>query len=61
MQKIFMSSFYNFQGQAFVPFVPKNAQILCRSCNASKGAKNFPKKLPVTKKVTWFVKRVIRR
>ncbi len=39
----------------------KNAQILCRSCNASKGAKNFPKKLPVTKKVTWFVKRVIRR
>lgn len=36
---------------------PQNGQILCRTCNASKGARNFLKNIPTYKKVTWFIKR----
>jgi hypothetical protein len=39
----------------------RNAQPLCRSCNASKGSKNFPKNYSTTKKVTWFLKRMFGR
>ena len=39
----------------------KNAQILCRTCNASKGARNFPKKLLVTQKIVWFMGRIVRK
>lgn len=39
----------------------RNAQILCRTCNASKGAGNFPKNLPVHKKITWTISRIFRR
>ena len=39
----------------------KNAQILCRTCNASKGARNFPKKMQVVKKVVWFANRIFKK
>jgi len=39
----------------------KNAQPLCRTCNASKGNNNFPKGYSLTKKTTWYARRIFRR
>lgn len=35
----------------------RNAQPLCRTCNASKGNRNFPKSMTAKSKVQWYLKR----
>ena len=39
----------------------KNLQPTCRTCNASKGNRLFPKGITNIKKTQWFVKRMVRR
>ena len=39
----------------------RNAQPLCRVCNASKGNRNFPKNYPLQKKISWFIRNIFRR
>lgn len=39
----------------------RNAQPLCRTCNASKGKNFFPKNFPLKRKIIWYSNRVIRR